>query len=115
MEQEAKTTILTQKEVATIPIWPAEEMEVIKSNVIKNIMAVLPEFLQELVLWIIEKPKALTNENITKGLETCHRSYLTTLMSIKKLTVLFVEIITIGRRNLKSEKMFITSLHVVTS
>ena len=48
-------------------------MEVIKSSVIKNIMAILPEFLQELVLWIIEKSEALINEIITKGLKTCHR------------------------------------------
>ena len=35
-----------------------EEMEVIKSNVIKSKMAVLPEVLQELVPLIIEKSEA---------------------------------------------------------
>ena len=35
-----------------------EEMEVIKSNVIKSKMAVLPEILQELVPLIIEKSEA---------------------------------------------------------
>ena len=51
-----------------------EEMEVIKSNVIKSKMAVLPEILQELVPLIIEKSEAWINENITKGLETCRRN-----------------------------------------
>ena len=49
-------------------------MEVIKSNVIKSKMAVLPEVLQELVPLIIEKSEAWINENITKGLETCRRN-----------------------------------------
>ena len=37
-------------------------------------MTVLPEIWQELVPLIIEKPEALLNENITKGLETCRRN-----------------------------------------
>ena len=45
-----------------------EEMEVIKSNVFKSIMAVLPEMLHELVALIIEKQEALISENIAKGL-----------------------------------------------
>ena len=49
-------------------------MEVIKSNVIKSKMAALPEILQELVPLIIEKSEAWIKENITKGLETCHRN-----------------------------------------
>ena len=49
-------------------------MEVITSNVIKSIIAVLPETLQELVLLIIEKLEALVNENITKRLEIRNRN-----------------------------------------
>ena len=41
-------------------------MEVIKSNVVESIMAVLPLILQELVLLIIEKLEAFINENLTK-------------------------------------------------
>ena len=48
-------------------------MEVITSNVIKSIIAVLPETLQELVL-LIEKLEALVNENITKRLEIRNRN-----------------------------------------
>ena len=49
-------------------------MEVITSNVIKSIIAVLPEILQELVLLIIEKLEALVNENIIKRLEIRNRN-----------------------------------------
>ena len=49
-------------------------MEVITSNVIKSIIAVLPETLQELVLLIIEKLEALVNENTTKRLEIRNRN-----------------------------------------
>ena len=66
MEQEAKTAILTQKKVAG-------RKGSNKINVIKSIMAVLPEILLELIPLIIEKSEALINENITKGLETCRR------------------------------------------
>ena len=67
MEQEAKTAILTQKKVAG-------RKGSNKINVIKSIMAVLPEILLELIPLIIEKSEALINENITKGLETCRRN-----------------------------------------
>ena len=60
-----------------------EEMELIKSNVIKSITAVLPEILQELVSLIIEKSETLINENITKGLETCRR-YLPDNLNVNK-------------------------------
>ena len=46
-------------------------MEDIKSTVIKSIMAVLPEILQELVPLIIEKSEALINEKIRKRSESC--------------------------------------------
>ena len=49
-------------------------MEVIKQNVIKSIMAVLPQILLELVPLIIEKSESLINENVTKGLETYRRN-----------------------------------------
>ena len=49
-------------------------MEVIKSNVIKSIMVVLVEILQELVLLTIKKSEASINENFTKRLETCRKN-----------------------------------------
>ena len=58
-------------------------MELIKSNVIKSITAVLPEILQELVSLIIEKSETLIHENITKGLETCRR-YLPDNLNVNK-------------------------------
>ena len=78
-------------------------------------MAILPEIFKELVPLIIEKSEALINKNITKGLKLAIEIYLTTLMSIKKLPVLFAEITITSGRNFKSEKMFTTSLYVVTS
>ena len=76
MEQEAKTAILTQKKVAG-------RKGSNKINVIKSIMAVLPEILLELIPLIIEKSEALINENITKGLETCRR-YLPDNLNVNK-------------------------------
>ena len=82
MEQEAKTAILTQKKVAG-------RKGSNKINVIKSIMAVLPEILLELIPLIIEKSEALINENITKGLEICRRN-LPDILNINKKVNSFI-------------------------
>lgn len=66
-----------------------EEMELIKSNVFKSIMAVLPEMLHELNALIIEKQEALISENIAKGLEI-FRGNLTNNLNANKEVYSFI-------------------------
>ena len=61
-------------------------MEDIKSTVIKSIMAVLPEILQELVPLIIEKSEALINEKIRKRSESCRRKLPDNLIVNKEVS-----------------------------
>ena len=76
MEQEARNGNINIEESGSHSnlTLSDKEREVIKSSIIKSIMAVLPEILQELVPLIIEKSEALINQKITKGLETCGRN-----------------------------------------